>query len=50
MRKGVGPRGTDADGNRSSGVFTIQLCILNGSAAAAPGKVFFARDEWQRIL
>lgn len=32
----------------ASGVFAIQPCLLNGSLP--PGKVFFARDEWQRIL
>lgn len=39
-----------ADGNRPSGVFTVQLCILNGPAPALSGKVFFARDERQRRL
>lgn len=33
-----------------SGVFTVQLCILNGSTAARSGNIFFACDEWQRIL
>lgn len=31
-------------------MFIVQLCILNGSTAARSGNIFFACDEWQRIL